>query len=98
MDSETLNQGGEPTLFTKRRQEITDLTVCSRELVSEVHGWTVSPEQSLSDYRHILFSLMGQQEKKANYRNPQTTCCASYWEELRDKFHGFPSLCYTGGH
>jgi hypothetical protein len=32
-DIEILNQGEEPTIHTEKRQEIIDLTLCSRELV-----------------------------------------------------------------
>jgi hypothetical protein len=89
-DLEMLNNVQEPIFLTERRQEIINITLYFRELVSEIHGCRVSPEHTLSVQRRILFDLEGQKGEKVNYRNPQITCCASYWEKLRAKLRGVP--------
>jgi hypothetical protein len=92
MDLVLLNQGDNPTFLTKRKQMGIDSTLCSRELMREVCGWRVSLEPLLSDYRHILLSLAREEEERANYRNPQTACWASYGGrgiEIRGKLECF---------
>jgi hypothetical protein len=57
-DSEIMNQREELTFLTERRQEITDLNHHFRELVSDVNGWKVLPELSLSDHGHTFSSTL----------------------------------------
>jgi hypothetical protein len=56
---EILNQGNEPTFCSGYRQEVIDITLGSFELLESITGWEVSLEPSLSDHRHILFTLHG---------------------------------------
>ncbi|XP_050547982.1 uncharacterized protein LOC126909589 [Daktulosphaira vitifoliae] len=55
-DFSILNRGSEPTFVIKNRQEVIDLTVCSKGLLQKIKGWKVSSEPSLSDHR-LLRSL-----------------------------------------
>jgi hypothetical protein len=48
-DLEMLNQGAEPPSLSDTRREIY-LTLRSSEQASGIHGWSVSPEQSLLDH------------------------------------------------
>jgi hypothetical protein len=56
---EILNQGNEPTFCSGGRLEVTDITLGSLRLLESITGWEVSSEPSLSDHRHILFTLQG---------------------------------------
>jgi hypothetical protein len=54
---ETINQGNDPTFCSGCRLEVIDITLGSFELLGSVKSWEVSSEPSLSDHRHILFTL-----------------------------------------
>jgi hypothetical protein len=49
-----LNRGKEPTFLDSRRQEVLDITICTRGLVGLMREWRVSSEPSGSDHRHTL--------------------------------------------
>ena len=56
---EILNRGKEPTFCNISRQEVIDITLGSYGLLESITGWQFSWEPSLSDHRHILFTLRG---------------------------------------
>jgi hypothetical protein len=47
------------------------------------------PELFLFEHRHILFSLVGEQEEKVNCRSSWTTYWVPHQEELQGKLSGF---------
>jgi hypothetical protein len=47
-------------------------------------------QPSLSDHKHVLFSVVGEQEENVNYRDRVSTYWASSRGELQGKFAGFP--------
>ncbi|XP_024881916.1 uncharacterized protein LOC112461076 [Temnothorax curvispinosus] len=57
-----LNRGTEPTFLDSRRQEVIDITLCTRGVVDLVAGWRVSNEPSGSDHRQIRFDLVNFQK------------------------------------
>ena len=57
MNLEILNRGNEPTCSGGRLEAIDNITVGSLRLLESIIGWEVLPEPSLSDHRHILFTL-----------------------------------------
>jgi hypothetical protein len=54
-----LNRGNEPTFCSGGRLEVIDITLGSLRFLDSFIGWEVSSEPSLSDHRHILFTLQG---------------------------------------
>jgi ribonuclease HI len=72
------NRGNAPTFVTRARQEVLDITVTSQELSSTVRNWRVSDEPSLSDHRHIRFSLDAKQTRAKPFRNPRKTDWTRY--------------------
>jgi hypothetical protein len=80
---EILNWGNEPTFCSGQRLEVTDITLGSFGLLDSIIGWEVSLEPSLSNYRHILFTLRGSVLARL-IRNPRGTNWGSFREDLRD--------------
>jgi hypothetical protein len=56
---EIFNRCSEPTFCTSVRQEVIDITLGSYGLLDSITDWEVSLESSLSDHRHIPFTLRG---------------------------------------
>jgi hypothetical protein len=56
---EILNRGNEATFSNVSRHEVIDIILGSFRLLERITGWEVSSEPSLSDHRHILFTLWG---------------------------------------
>ena len=81
---EILNQGNESTFCSGSRQEVIDITLGSFGLLASITGWEVSSEPSLSDCRHILFTLWGS-VLVSLIRNPKGTNWGSFREGLREK-------------
>jgi hypothetical protein len=69
---EILNRGNEPTFCSGGRIEVIDITLGSLRLLESVIGWEVSSEPSLSDHRHIVFTLQGSVPVR-RVRNPRGT-------------------------
>jgi hypothetical protein len=63
---------------------VIDITLGSYGLLEIIVRWEVSWESSLSDHRHILFTLRGSVPVLL-IRNPRGTNWGSFWEDLRDK-------------
>jgi len=80
---EILNQGNEPIFCTGIRLEMIDITLGSLRLLVSIIGWKVSSEPSLSDHRHILFTLQGS-VPVCLIRNPRDTNWGSFKGDLRD--------------
>jgi len=84
MNLEILNRGNESTFCNASRQEVIDITLGSYGLLESITGWGVFCEPSLSDHRHILFTLWGSFPALL-IRNPRGNNWGSFREGLRDK-------------
>ena len=69
---EIRNRGSEPTFYTSVRREVTDITLASYGLMDRITDWEVSSDPSLSDQKHILYSLRGS-APVLYIRNPRGT-------------------------
>ena len=56
---EILNRGNQPTFCNAVRQEVFNITLGSCGLLVRIADWEVSVEPSLSEHRHILYTLWG---------------------------------------
>ena len=81
---ESLNRGNESTFCSGSRQEVIDTTLGSYGLLESITGWEVSLEPSLSDHRHILFTLWDSVPVPL-IRNPRGTKWGSFREGLRQR-------------
>jgi hypothetical protein len=80
-DLEILNQGNEPTFCNSKRVEVLNITLGSCELLERIKDWEVSSEPSLSDYRHIMFKLVGS-VPASFFRDTRSTNWDSFQEDL----------------
>ena len=88
---EILNQGNEPTFCSGSRLQVIDITLGSFGLLESITSWVVSSEPSLSDHRHILFTLQGSVPEHL-IRNPRGTNWGSSMEGLRDRLTRGPEM------
>ena len=88
---EILNRGNESTFRSGSRQEVSDITLGSYGVLESITGWKVSLEPSLSDHRHILFTLLGSVLVPL-IRNPRGTNWGSFRERLREKLERGPEM------
>ena len=86
---EILNRGNESTFCNVSRQEVTDITLGSYGLLESITSWEVLRKPSLSNHRHILFTLRGSVPASL-IRNPRGTKWGSFREDLRDKLERGP--------
>ncbi|MCP3668559.1 MAG: hypothetical protein GY696_39775 [Gammaproteobacteria bacterium] len=56
--------------------------MCSADLISEIHDWRVSDEESLSDHRHIVFNIRTDVRAATPGRNKKATDWVAYREHL----------------
>jgi hypothetical protein len=70
---EIFNRGSQPTFCTSVRREVIDITLGSYGLMDSIVDWEVS----LSDHRHILFTLRGSAPVLL-VRNPRGTNWGSF--------------------
>jgi hypothetical protein len=91
MRLEILNQGNEPTFCSGGRLEVTDITLGSLRHLENIIDWEVLSEPSLSDHRHILFTLRGSFPTRL-IRNPRGTNWGSFKEDLRDRLDRGPGM------
>ena len=91
LNLEILNQGNESTFCSGSRQEVIDITLGSFGLLESITGWEVSLEPSLSDYKHILFTLWGSVPLPL-IRNPRGTNWGFFQEGLREKLERGPEM------
>ena len=68
---DVLNSGNEPTFSTPQRSEVLDITIASQEAAHFVYNWHVSPIESLSDHKRILFELKNPTITVQEFRNPR---------------------------
>jgi hypothetical protein len=88
-NSEILNPRNESTFCSGFRQEVNDITLGSYGLLESITDWEVSLEPSLSDHRHILFTLWGSIPASL-VRNPRGTNWGSFCEDLRERLNRGP--------
>jgi hypothetical protein len=88
---EILNRGNEPTFYSGGRLEVIDITLGSLRHLESIIDWEVSSEPSLSDHRHILFTLRGSFPARL-IRNPRDTNWGSFIEDLRDWLERGPRM------
>ena len=79
---EILNQGYDPTYLSARRLEAVGITPESFGLLESFKSWEVSSELSLSDHRHIPFTLEGS-VLQFLIRNLRSTNWESFQEGLK---------------
>ena len=70
---------------------MTDITLRSLELLESIIGWEVSSEPSLSDHRHILFTIRGS-IPVCLIRNSRGTNWDSFKADLRDRLERGPEM------
>ena len=78
-----------------RRQEVLDITICTRGLVGLVRDWRVSSEPSGSDHRQIRFTLDQIQIEKKWGRNPRQTTWTGYKADLESQLKKAPNRFYS---
>ena len=80
--------GNKPTLRTKTREEVLDLTLVNRCAWDRVIGWHVSDVPSFSDHMYIRFQVKSRIRKQAKiFRNVRCTCWNKYVNELEQKLN-----------
>jgi hypothetical protein len=89
---EILNWGNEPTFCNGYRSEVIDITLGSSGLLENIESWEVPMEPSLSNHRHILFTLRGSVPVRL-VRNPRGTEWGSFREELKEMLSRGPVGC-----
>jgi len=88
---EILNRGNESTFCNASRHEVIDITLGSYRLLESITGWEVFQEPSLSNHRHILFTLPGSIPALL-IRKPRGTNWGSFREGLRGKLERGPEM------
>ena len=86
---EILNVGNNPTFVRSDREEVIDITLCSRVISQEMSNWHVPNEESLSDHRFIYFEHLGEFLNSLTFRNPRSTNWDLYQENLATRFQGY---------
>lgn len=72
------NVGDKPTFENSIRQEVLDLTLCSRSISDKIKNWHVSEEISMSDHKHIIFEWEGGLTIEKTFKDPKKTDWESY--------------------
>ena len=88
---EIFNQSNEPTFCSGYWQEVIDITLGSFGLLENIKSCEVSSQPSLSDHRHILFTLRGSLPVRL-IRNPRGTNWGSFRDGLRDRLERGPDM------
>ena len=82
------NVGSKPTLRTKTREEVLDLTLVNLCAWNRVVGWHVSNVPSFSDHIKIKFHVKSRIQKQAKmFHNVRRTCWNKYVNELEQKLN-----------
>jgi len=87
-DLDILNTGNSPTFVVSSRQEVIDISLASNDLAQEIINWKVTDEKSLSDHRHIHFSLQSDRPQISAWRNLRATRWNSFRANLRSRMGG----------
>jgi hypothetical protein len=90
-----LNRGKEPTFLDSRRQEVLDITICTRGLAGLARDWRVASEPSGLDHRQIRYTLDQIQTEKKWGRNPRQTNWAGYKADLESQLKKTPTRFYS---
>ena len=78
-----LNVGNTPTFSNAVREEVLELTLCTRNLTDRIANWRVSDEPSLSDHEHIRSDLVADTHERPQWkRNPRDTDWVNYSADL----------------
>jgi len=88
---EILNRSNMPSFFSGNRQEVIDIILGCYRLLESINGWEVSLEPSLSEHRHILFTLRGSVPVLL-VRNPRGNNWGSFRRDLREKLERGPKM------
>ncbi|XP_020298815.1 uncharacterized protein LOC109863049 [Pseudomyrmex gracilis] len=92
-----LNRRNEPTFLDSRRQEVIDITVCTKKVAGLVNDWRVSDEPSGSDHRQIRLTLQQlpqiswwnkelenlRLKTRRKFSKAKRTRLAAHWEAFR---------------
>jgi hypothetical protein len=70
---------------------VIDITLGSLGLLESIIGWEVSSEPTLSDHKHILFTLRGS-VLVCLIRNPRGTNWGSFKGDLRNQLERSPEM------
>jgi hypothetical protein len=89
---EIIKRDNEPTVCNTARQEVINITLGSYGLLHSIADWEVSVEPSLSDHRHILFTLLRGSVPAPLIRSPRGTNWGSFQEDLRRGLEGGPEM------
>ncbi|XP_047995607.1 uncharacterized protein LOC125233587 [Leguminivora glycinivorella] len=91
-----LNNGNTPTFVTRARQEVLDITFATEKAANCLANWRVSSENSMSDHRHILFSVKGSIDTvPLMRRNPKDTSWEAYKADLETSLKDVPKYVKT---
>jgi hypothetical protein len=90
-----LNRGKEPIFLDSRRQEVLDITICTRGLVGLVRDWRVSNKPSGSDHRQIRFTLDQIQIEKKWGCNPRQTNWTGYKADSESQLKKALNIIYS---
>jgi hypothetical protein len=70
---------------------VIDITLGSLRLLESIIAWKVSSQPSMSDQRHVLFTLWGSVPVRL-IRNPRGTNWSSFKGDLRDQLERGPEM------
>lgn len=90
---EILNKGTSPTFVTRGRAEVLDITLASPNISKSIKGWHVSPEETLSDHREIVFQLEREMHGPVKFRNPRNTNWEMFRAKLKPELDNLLSAC-----
>ena len=90
-----LNRGKKPTFLDSRRQEVLDITLCTRGLVGLVRDWRASSEHSGLDHRQVHFTMDQIQIEKKWSCNPRFTNWTGYRTDLGSQLKKAPNIVYS---
>lgn len=91
----TLNIGNKATFVNKIREEVLDITICSENLINDVHEWRVSSEHSFSDHRYIRFKIARPPPNPISFRNKTKTKWTKYGRLIRERLWQRTYECHS---
>jgi ribonuclease HI len=91
------NIGNKPTYRHEglNREEVLDLTICSSFLKDKIKNWHVSDEPSLSDHKHICFSIEAEKIIIQETRIPKNTDWEKYKITLQNSLENSKIRVYN---
>ncbi|XP_059061610.1 uncharacterized protein LOC131854496 [Achroia grisella] len=89
--SDINTRGCTPTFVTATRQEVLDITLATDKLAEYITHWHVSNENSMSDHKHIRFTIEAATDSNPIlYRNPKATDWPKYRDSLTSLIADLP--------